>query len=156
MVCRPMQFKNLSDRGGRELETCYEKMRRWLTVGCQLGCLATTNGFTVTHRFLSLSVCVCFSSSSSSPPLLHLLPSCAQSREVEKKAEAPLASTIPVSNFHAVIFIIIIIIIFPSRLTNIAQVSLMFFFFFFFMVLRGRRVKRCRWKCSNACWVQQF
>lgn len=55
---RPEQFKS-TDSEGRELETCYEKMRRWLTVGCQLGCLATTNGSTVTHRFLSLHLSLC-------------------------------------------------------------------------------------------------
>lgn len=48
------KIKKSTDSGGRDLETCYEKMRRWLTVGCQLGCLAKTNGSTVTHWFLSL------------------------------------------------------------------------------------------------------
>lgn len=67
-TCRPMQFKI-----SLTVETCYEKMRRWLTVGCQLGCLATTNGSMVTHRFLSLPLpLVTPTPSLPSPPFLRM------------------------------------------------------------------------------------
>ena len=66
----PSQFRESTDSEGRELETCYEKMRRWLTVGCQLGCLATTNG-SAGHAPVSLSL----SLSLSLLLLLHLPPS---------------------------------------------------------------------------------
>lgn len=84
----PCNLKS-TDSEGRELETCYEKMRLWLTVGCQLGCLATRNGSAVTHWFLSLLL--------SLPPPTH-------GAEKWGKAEAPIARTISASNVHAMIF----------------------------------------------------
>ena len=94
----PSQFRESTDSEGRELETCYEKMRRWLTVGCQLGCLATTNG-SAGHAPVSLSLSLSLSSSSfislsphhsplpPHPPLHPLL----HGAEKWGKAEAPIA-----------------------------------------------------------------
>lgn len=74
----PCNLKS-TDSEDRELETCYEKMRRWLTVGCQLGCLATTNG-SGGHAPVSLSLHL----SPCHSPLLLLISPYAWSREVGK------------------------------------------------------------------------
>lgn len=47
---------NSADSESRDFETCYEKMRRWRTVGSQLGCSATERRSAVTHRFLPSSI----------------------------------------------------------------------------------------------------